>query len=164
MLLLWSGIYFMMTSVWRLGQNILDHSHSTIQARKMERRSTKIKPALYSIFCFTWKYVTILVGSNFRFTQTLNNRQCPSKHLDTLITWVYVHFTYLIMRSYIKKVLTYSHLLKKNLQDMERICFHDTTSGGHWCFTGLSTRTIFVLHLHQIKVKITICNRFLIFT
>ncbi len=45
-LLLLSGIYFMMTSVWRPGQNILDHSHSTIQARKMERRSTKIKPVL----------------------------------------------------------------------------------------------------------------------
>lgn len=41
---------------------------------------------------------------------------------------------------------------------MERINFQDTTPTGHWCSTGLSTLTSFVLHLSQIKVKLPPVN------
>lgn len=52
---------------------------------------------------------------------------------------------------------------EQNLLCMERIdneiiIFNGTTPTGHWCSTGPSTLTSFILHLHQIIVKLPCVN------
>ncbi len=76
LLLLWNGIPFFMTSVWRLGQNILKHTPPTVRFLWMRDREEECKnktlPSIqYSVSAGNTSLHWNKVGCNFRFTQTL---------------------------------------------------------------------------------------------
>ncbi len=76
MLLLWNGIPFLMTSVWRLGQNILERTPPTVSLlwvrdREEERKNNTLPSTQYSISAGNTPLHWNKVGSNFRFTRTL---------------------------------------------------------------------------------------------